>query len=169
MWAWDGQTKLHAKILRGNRVQKNNPNMFTVGRSSSAASVLPAVYVISSYTYTRTYTNSAASVLGFRSVQEPDHRLVIHICDHRVERPSPMCPAIFWGAKDQDHLKARPFARFPARNQQAFLADIGAVPRLGETPTKLMPGQSWQTVVEEVAPCLTSECWAIGERLILAR
>ena len=66
-----------------------------------------------------------------------------------------MCPAIFGGAKDQDHLKARPFAGLPARNQQAFLADIGAVPGLREIPTKLMPGQSGQIVVEEVAPCLT--------------
>ena len=46
-WKFDrGTTKLHARILRGKGVQKKKPNMFTVGRSTSATFVLPVcVYI----------------------------------------------------------------------------------------------------------------------------
>ena len=41
-WKCDrGTTKLHARILRGKGVQKKNPNIFTVGSSTSATFVPP--------------------------------------------------------------------------------------------------------------------------------
>ena len=43
-----GTTKLHARILRGKGVQKQKPNMFTIGSSTSATFDLP-VYIY--YTY----------------------------------------------------------------------------------------------------------------------
>ena len=42
-----GTTKLHARILRGKGVQKQKPNMFTIGSSTSATFDLPVyIYII---------------------------------------------------------------------------------------------------------------------------